>query len=131
MTQEHTEEGDVRATALRADSALGRDPGPPLASAPSVDKPGVRRQGGTTTTIAVAIIVVAIVSLSAWYLSRPTPLLIQGEADSTRIDIAARVDGRVGKIPVLRGQYVDRGVLLLSIDNPELIAKYREAVAEK
>jgi HlyD family secretion protein len=131
MTQEHAEESGVRATALQANPASGLDPGPALAPGPSADKPGVRRQGGTTTTIAVAIIVVAIVSLSAWYLSRPTPLLIQGEADSTRIDIAARVDGRVGKIPVLRGQYVDKGALLLSIDNPELTAKYQEAVAAK
>jgi len=82
-------------------------------------------------TIAVALIVLAIVGLSAWYLSRPTPLMIQGEADSTRIDIAARVDGRILKIPVLRGQYVDKGALLLSIENPELIARYQEALAAK
>ena len=73
----------------------------------------------------------AIVALSAWYLSRPTSLIIQGEADSTRIDIAARVDGRVSRIPVVRGQYVDRGANLLRIDNPELVAKYEEAIADK
>src|SRR5262249_24402422 len=66
-----------------------------------------------------------------WYLSRPTPLIIQGEADSTRIDIAARVDGRISKIPVVRGQNVDAGSTLLRIDNPELVAKYEEAIANK
>jgi HlyD family secretion protein len=35
------------------------------------------------------------VGLSLWYLVQPQPLLVQGEADATRIDIAARVDGRV------------------------------------
>jgi HlyD family secretion protein len=75
--------------------------------------------------------VFAIVALSAWYLSRPTSLIIQGEAVSTRIDIAARVDGRVSRIPVLRGQYVDKGAILLRIDNPELVAKYEEAIADK
>jgi len=35
---------------------------------------------------------------------RPEPLLVQGEVDATRFDIAARVDGRVGEIPVERGQ---------------------------
>ena len=79
----------------------------------------------------LAVIVAAIVGLSAWYLSRPTPLLIQGEADSTRIDIAARVDGRISKIAVQRGQNVPAGAVLLQIDNPELVARLAEAVAAK
>ncbi|MFI5018365.1 MAG: HlyD family secretion protein [Dongiales bacterium] len=79
----------------------------------------------------MAVIVAVIVGLSAWYLSRPVPLMIQGEADSTRIDIAARVDGRIAKIPVQRGQDVPAGTILLQIDNPELIAKLAEAVAAK
>jgi len=83
------------------------------------------------TAIVLAVIVAAIVGLSAWYLSRPVPLMIQGEADSTRIDIAARVDGRIAKIPVERGQDVPAGTVLLRIDNPELIAKLAEAVAAK
>ncbi len=89
------------------------------------------KRSGAPTAIALAVIVAAIVGLSAWYLSRPTPLMIQGEADSTRIDIAARVDGRVAKIPVDRGQDVEAGAVLLRIDNPELVAKLAEAVAAK
>src|SRR5262249_25132589 len=83
------------------------------------------------TAIVLAVIVAAIVGLSAWYLSRPTPLLIQGEADSTRIDIAARVDGRIAKIAVERGENVPADAVLLRIDNPELVAKLAEAVAAK
>jgi HlyD family secretion protein len=83
------------------------------------------------TAIVLAVIVAAIVGLSAWYLTRPAPLLIQGEADSTRIDIAARVDGRISKIAVQRGQNVPAGAVLLQIDNPELVAKLAEAVAAK
>ena len=77
----------------------------------------------------VGVIVAAIVGLSIWYLARPQPLIIQGEADATRIDIAARVDGRVGKRPVERGQNVTAGQLLFEIDNPELITKWRQAQA--
>jgi HlyD family secretion protein len=75
--------------------------------------------------------VLTIVGLSAWYLTRPPSLMVQGEADSTRIDIAARVDGRVGEIPVLRGEDIAAGTILLRIDNPELIAKYQEALANE
>ena len=67
------------------------------------------RHKAAPTAIALAVIVAVIVGLSAWYLSRPVPLMIQGEADSTRIDIAARVDGRIAKIPVQRGQDVPAG----------------------
>jgi HlyD family secretion protein len=67
--------------------------------------------------------------LSLWYLVQPQPLIIQGEADATRIDIAARVDGRVGQRPVERGDNVTAGQLLFQIDNPELIAKLHQAEA--
>ena len=79
--------------------------------------------------IIVTLIIASIVGLSLWYLIQPQPLIIQGEADATRIDIAARVDGRVGKRPVSRGDNVGAGQLLFEIDNPELITKLREAEA--
>jgi HlyD family secretion protein len=79
--------------------------------------------------IIVTVIICAIVGLSLWYLVQPQPLIIQGEADATRIDIAARVDGRVGQRPVERGDNVTAGQLLYQIDNPELITKLHEAEA--
>jgi len=51
-------------------------------------------------------VVIAFVAASIWYLARPQPLLVQGKVDATRFDIAARVDGRVAEIPVIRGQGV-------------------------
>jgi HlyD family secretion protein len=62
--------------------------------------------------------------LAIWYLVRPEPLLVQREAESTRIDIAARVPGRLVKIAAARGQNVEAGATLLVIDNPELIAEW-------
>jgi HlyD family secretion protein len=79
----------------------------------------------------LTVIVGGIVALSAWYLTWPAPLIIQGEADSTRIDIAARVDGRLAKLLVKRGDNVTAGQELLDIDNPELLAKLEEAKAGK
>ena len=62
---------------------------------------------------------------------RPAPLLVQREAESTRIDIAARVSGRLAKIEVSRAQNVAAYATLLVIDNPELVAELRQAEAEK
>jgi len=79
----------------------------------------------------VAIVVIAVAGLSAWYLLRGEPLLVQGEVDATRFDIAARVDGRVASIPVERGQDVPAGAVLVKIDNPETLAKDQQALAAK
>jgi HlyD family secretion protein len=85
--------------------------------------------------IIVGIVATVVVALSVFYLFRPEPLLVQGEADATRFDIAARVDGRVKEIPVERGQNVSANAVLVRIDNPETVAKLEQmrtakAVAE-
>src|SRR5215813_11991060 len=82
-------------------------------------------------SIIVGLVIAAVAGLSIWYLVRPEPLLVQGEVDATRFDIAARVDGRVGEIPVERGQDVAAGAVLVKIDNPETIAKNEQALAAK
>jgi HlyD family secretion protein len=56
---------------------------------------------------------------------------VQGEVDATRLDIAARVDGRVADIPVARGQNVGAGAVLVKIDNPETLAKHGQTLAAK
>src|SRR6266702_4996306 len=86
-------------------------------------------------SIIVAIVALAVIALSLYYLLRPEPLLVQGEVDATRLDIAARVDGRVKEIPVERGQNVPAAAVLVRIDNPETLAKQEQmraamAVAE-
>src|SRR5262245_5764200 len=82
-------------------------------------------------SIIVALIVAAVAGLSIWYLVRPQPLLVQGEVDATRFDIAARVDGRVAEVPVVRGQNVAAEAVLVRIDNPETLAKHAQALAAK
>src|SRR5262249_9226402 len=63
----------------------------PVTKAPLPDiKPAApAKQGGRGAAVVLTAIVLGILGLSVWYLSRPTSLQIQGEADSTRIDMAA------------------------------------------
>jgi HlyD family secretion protein len=82
-------------------------------------------------SIFVGVVIAAVAGLSIWYLLRPQPLLVQGEVDATRYDIAARVDGRVGEVPVERSQNVAAGAVLVRIDNPETIAKNQQALAAR
>jgi HlyD family secretion protein len=55
--------------------------------------------------------------------------VIQGEVQSRTFDMAARVDGRIGKILVSRSQDVKQGAPLIRIENPELLAKERQSEA--
>ena len=100
------------------------------------DAPSDRQDKNTRTatrapSIIVGIVAAVIVALSVFYLLRPEPLLVQGEVDATRLDIAARVDGRVKEIPVERGQNVPAGAVLVQIDNPETLAKHAQMSAAK
>jgi HlyD family secretion protein len=79
--------------------------------------------------IIVGVVAAFVVGLSLFYLLRSEPLLVQGEADATRLDIAARVDGRVKEIPVERGQNVAANAVLVRIDNPETMAKLEQMKA--
>jgi HlyD family secretion protein len=82
-------------------------------------------------TIIVAASIAFILAVTLWYLVRPQPLIVQGEADATRIDIAARVEGRVATRPVHRGEDVKAGQVLVTIDNPELLTRLKEAEASR
>jgi HlyD family secretion protein len=93
------------------------------------DGPDAPPKTPRAAVIVVSLSIVGIVALALWYLVQPQPLLVQGEADATRIDIAARVDGRVAQRPVDRGQNVTAGQVLVTIDNPQLLTKLKEAQA--
>src|SRR5712692_3874037 len=106
-----------------------------VSEAPNAAQETVTRPVTRTPSIIVGTVAAIVVALSLFYLLRTEPLLVQGEADATRLDIAARVDGRVKEIPVNRGQNVAAGAVLVQIDNPETLAKHEQmraamAVAE-
>src|SRR5499426_1298318 len=111
------------------------DTKPPEAKTQAPHEPRKDAQTPTSpspiSSIVVAAVVAAIVGLSVWYLVRGQPLLVQGEVDATRFDMAARVDGRVAEVPVARGQTVDANAVLGRIDNPETLAKHEQALAAK
>jgi HlyD family secretion protein len=99
---------------------------------PEAGNPPEKAHSATRTpSIIVAVVAAVVVGLSIFYLLRPEPLLVQGEVDATRLDIAARVDGRVKEIPVERGQNVAASAVLVRIDNPETLAKQDQVKAAK
>src|SRR6266436_4391338 len=115
---------------FRMDDVSTSDKDPQTTSNP----PGEEKSASSATrgpSIIVGTVAAVVVALSVFYLLRPVPLLVQGEVDATRLDIAARVDGRVKEIPVERGQNVPAGAVLVQIDNPETLAKHEQMSAAK
>jgi HlyD family secretion protein len=98
---------------------------------PRKERKDAPKSAARVPSIIVAIVAAAVIVLSMYYLMRPEPLLVQGEVDATRLDIAARVDGRVKEIPVERSQNVAAGAVLVRIDNPETLAKHGQMTAAK
>jgi HlyD family secretion protein len=99
--------------------------------APPTPPKAAPKSAARVPAIIVAAVAAVVIALSTYYLLRPVPLLVQGEVDATRLDIAARVDGRVKEIPVERGQNVPAGAVLVRIDNPETLAKHVQMTAAK
>jgi HlyD family secretion protein len=112
---------DTAMTEARTEAAPARATPPPPEPPSETPKPRAPTSGRIPSLI--------VATLSIWYLVRGQPLLVQGEVDATRFDIAARVDGRVGDVPVMRGQNVDANAVLVRIDNPETLAKHKQALA--
>src|ERR1700761_6595174 len=118
------------------EAGIDMTPGTETRTVPETPSPGKNTHAVTRApSIIVGLVAVVVVALSVFYLLRPEPLLVQGEADATRLDIAARVDGRVRQIPIERGQNVNANAVLVRIDNPETVAKLEQmrtamAVAE-
>jgi HlyD family secretion protein len=124
---------DARTEAPPA-QAMKAAPEPPAQSTPEPPRQPRKDRSpafSRVPSIIVSLVIAAVAGLSVWYLVRPQPLLVQGEVDATRSDIAARVDGRVSDIPAQRGQDVAAGAVLVRIDNPETIAKHQQALAAK
>ncbi len=78
-----------------------------------------------STRILIAVAVVAAAAsggYALWAMTSAPTLLVQGEVEATRIDLAARVSGRVAEVPVDFGDRVTTGQVVVMLDSPQLQA---------
>jgi HlyD family secretion protein len=66
-------------------------------------------------------------SVSAWYLAAPVPEFIQGEVEATKVNVSAKIPGRVESLAAEEGQRVEAGAVVAVLDSPQLAAKRRQA----
>lgn len=77
--------------------------------------------------VLVIAVLAAMVALSVWWVTRPGPLLIQGEVAAPRVDVSARTSGRVADIAADVGGRVEAGQLLAELSNPQLVTAHAAA----
>ncbi len=70
------------------------------------------------------LLVIALAGLAVlfWLATRPPPLTVQGEVSADRVDISARVAGRVTKLHKSVGDSVEAGQVIAELESPQLEA---------
>jgi HlyD family secretion protein len=84
--------------------------------------------------LVAAVIVVAAIGLTgAWaarhYRHEPAPLSVTGTIEATQVDVSPRITARIVERTVREGQPVERGQLLVRLDDEQLTAELGRAEA--
>jgi len=88
-----------------------------------------KRNQDLRTGLIALIVVTIIIFIIGLIVSKPEPIIIQGEADASEIRISGKVPGRVKHFFAEEGSQVKAGDTLVIIDSPELSAKLEQANA--
>ncbi|MCG6188313.1 HlyD family secretion protein [Maribellus maritimus] len=85
----------------------------------------------TIATILVVTAVLAFIIYTFTVVLEKEPVVLQGEVEAKQLKIASKVPGRILDIAVKKGQKVNEGDFIFSIDSPEINAKMAEATAAR
>ncbi|MWP46978.1 HlyD family secretion protein [Gilliamella sp. Pas-s27] len=80
-------------------------------------------------SLIVAIIIVMVIVI-IYFANQPSTIILQGEVESNRVDVAARVQGRVIQFNYDVGDDVKKGDTLLTLSSPALLAQLATAEAQ-
>lgn len=81
--------------------------------------------------VAAAAVILLSVALISWYLTKRSPMLIQGTVECTTYKASSKIPGRIDAMKVAEGDRVEKGQLLYVLSTPELDAKLAQAEAVK
>ncbi len=81
--------------------------------------------------IAALIAIILVIAIIGYFVSKPKPLVIQGEAEASEYRVSGKVPGRIEELYVKEGQMVHKGDTVALIDSPEVRAKLIQANAAR
>lgn len=82
-------------------------------------------------TLVVLIAIAAFITYTFIIVLKVEPVVLQGEVEATQIKISSKVPGRINEIGVKKGQQVNQGDFIFSINSPEIDAKLAQATAAR
>ena len=85
----------------------------------------------TIITSAIIVAILAFIGYTLVVVLQKKPTILQGEVEATQFKVSSKLAGRVQEIAVKKGQKVQKGDLIFSIESPEVNAKMDEAVAAR
>ena len=81
--------------------------------------------------IVALIVIILLIAVIGYFVSKPKPLMIQGEAEASEYRVSGKVPGRIEELYVKEGQMVHKGDTVALIDSPEGRAKLAQANASQ
>ena len=81
--------------------------------------------------IIALLAIVTAVALAGYIVSKPDPIVLQGQAEAAEYRVSGKVPGRVEKFYAEEGDFVHKGDTLVKIESPEVQAKLAQAMAVK
>lgn len=81
--------------------------------------------------IVALIAIILVIAIIGYFVSKPKPLVLQGEAEATEYRISGKIAGRIEDFRFREGDEVHKGDTLVTIDSPEIHAKLEQATAAK
>ncbi|QIQ20821.1 HlyD family secretion protein [Zophobihabitans entericus] len=79
----------------------------------------------------IILLIIITVALTILIRSHNSYIILQGEVDAPAVSISSKAKGRVQIIHVNRGDDVQQGDVLITLDSPELIAEVKAAEAAR
>ncbi len=79
----------------------------------------------------IGLVLIAWLGWSFWDAYRPKPLVLQGQIEAMEYTVSSKVPGRIAEVLVRKGDPIEVGQLIFSIDSPELEAKLAQAEGGK
>jgi HlyD family secretion protein len=80
-----------------------------------------------TILVIAVVLVTSWIGWAFWNAYQPQKLVLQGQIEAQEYSVASKIPGRVETVLVRRGDSVEVGQLVFTIDSPELEAKLEQA----
>ncbi len=81
--------------------------------------------------VVALLAIIVLIAVIGYFVSRPRPLVIQGEAEASEYRVSGKMAGRIETLFVKEGDMVNKGDTVVFIDCPEARAKLEQVTALK